>query len=150
MLILSKLRNGGVSETDTPLLCNRLYFNILHFTLEIESGAETAAAAAAGFAGGGGEVAKEVRSGEIGFSGTVRKNNFTAQQGRRRGRGAVGKMRCFAHEGVQNPVAVGRSRAVGAGRGKWRRGWGDEGSAKRGNWFFRPRPDFDTLPEAIL
>ena len=31
--------------------------------------------------GGGGGVTKEVRSGEIGFSGTVRKNNFTAQQG---------------------------------------------------------------------
>jgi len=44
-----------------------LYFNILQFTLEIESGAETAAAAAAGFAGGeagggGGGVTKEVRS----------------------------------------------------------------------------------------
>ncbi len=26
-------------------------------------------------------VTKEVRSGEIGFSGLVRKNNFTAQQG---------------------------------------------------------------------
>jgi len=76
MLILSGLRKGGASETDTPLLCNRLYFNILHFTLEIGSGAETAAAAAAGFAGGGGGVTKEVRSGEIGFSGPVRKNNF--------------------------------------------------------------------------
>jgi len=99
-----------------------LYFNILQFTLEIGSGAGTAVAAAAGFAseawgdeGGampgrrekpaaGRGVTKEVRSGEIGFSGPVRKNNFTAQQGRRR-------------------------------RG------GDEGSAERGNWFFRPRPE---------
>jgi len=67
-----------------------LYFNILQFTLKIGSGAGTTAAAAAGFAGGRGEkaagrwVTKEVRSGEIGFSGPVRKNNFTAQQGRRR------------------------------------------------------------------
>jgi len=67
-----------------------LYFNVLQFTLEIGSGAGTTAAAAAGFAGGRGEMAarrwvtKEVRSGEIGFSGPGRKNNFTAQQGRRR------------------------------------------------------------------
>ncbi len=74
-LILNGLRKRGVSKTDTPLLCNRLYFNILHFTLEIGSGAGTTAAAAAGFAGGwwekaaGRGVTKEVRSGEIGFSG---------------------------------------------------------------------------------
>jgi len=51
-------------------------------------------------------VTKEVRSGEIGFSGPVRKNNFTAQQG---------------------------SLPAGA--------WGDEGSAKRENWFFGHRPE---------
>jgi len=37
-------------------------------------------------------VTKEVRSGEIGFSGPVRKNNFTAQQGRRRGQGVAGEV----------------------------------------------------------
>ena len=36
-----------------------------------------------------GEVTREVRSGEIGFFGPVRKNHFTAQQGRRRS--AVGE-----------------------------------------------------------
>ncbi len=46
MLILSGLNKRGVSKTDTPLLRNRLYFNILHFTLDIGSGAGTAAAAA--------------------------------------------------------------------------------------------------------
>jgi len=73
VLILSGLDKRGASKTDTPLLCNRLYFNILQFTLEIGRGAGTTAAAAAGFAGGG-----------------VR---------------------------------------------------GDEGSAERGNWFFRHRPE---------
>ena len=67
ILILSVLDKRGVSKTGTPLLCTRLYFNILHFTLEIGSGAGTTAAAAAGFAGGGRRVTKEVRSGEIGF-----------------------------------------------------------------------------------
>ena len=59
MLILSRLCKRGVLKTDTPLLRNRLYFNILQFTLnEIGSGAGTTAAAAAGFAGGrdGGEA----------------------------------------------------------------------------------------------
>ena len=42
-------------------------------------------------------MTKEVRSGEIGFSGPVRKNNFTAQQGRRRR--AVGKMGWFCPRG---------------------------------------------------
>ena len=84
MLILSWLCKRGVLKTGTPLLCNRLYFNVLQFTLEIGSGAGTTAAAAAGFAGGGRGVTKEVQSGEIGFFGLVRKNNFTAQQGRRR------------------------------------------------------------------
>ncbi len=95
MLILSWLCKRGVLKTDTPLLRNRLYFNILQFTLKIGSGAGTTAAAAAGFACGerwvtkeerkatGRGVTKEVRSGEIGFFGPVRKNNFTAQQGRR-------------------------------------------------------------------
>ena len=41
ILILSGLRKRGVSKTGTPLLCNRLYFNVLHFTLEIGSGAGT-------------------------------------------------------------------------------------------------------------
>jgi len=41
VLILSWLHKRGVSKTDTPLLRNRLYFNILHFTLEIGSGAGT-------------------------------------------------------------------------------------------------------------
>ena len=36
MLILSWLHKRGVSKTDTPLLRNRLYFNILHFTLDRE------------------------------------------------------------------------------------------------------------------
>ena len=72
MLILSWLCKRGVLKTDTPLSRNRLYFNILQFTLnEIGSGAGTTAAAAAGFAGGGTaaehSVTKEVRSGEIGF-----------------------------------------------------------------------------------
>ena len=87
VLILNGLRKRGVSKTDTPLLCNRLYFNVLQFTLEIESRARTTAAAGAGFAGGRGKMAakrwvtKEVRSGEIGFSGTVRKNNFLRAAG---------------------------------------------------------------------
>ena len=67
VLILSWLHKRGVSKTDTPLLRNRLYFNILHFTLEIGSGA----------------------------------------------------------------------RVLGKGGGAW----GDEGSAERGNWFFRHRPE---------
>ena len=62
VLILSELHKRGVSKTNTPLLRNRLYFNILQFTLEIGSGAGTAAGAAAGFAGGGRWVTKEVRS----------------------------------------------------------------------------------------
>ena len=41
MLILSWLCKRGVLKTDTPLLRNRLYFNILHFTLEIGSSAGT-------------------------------------------------------------------------------------------------------------
>ena len=53
MLILSWLCKRGVSKTDTPLLCNRLYFNILQFTLEIGSGAGTAVG---GTAAGGGEA----------------------------------------------------------------------------------------------
>jgi len=71
---LSWLCKRGVLKTDTPLLRNRLYFNILQFTLKIESGAETAAAAAAGFAGGRGEMAarrgvtKEVRTGKLVFA----------------------------------------------------------------------------------
>ena len=73
VLILSWLDKRGVSKTNTPLLLNRLYFNILHFTLD-GRGAGTTAAAAAGFAGGRGKMAaerwvtKEVRSGggEIG------------------------------------------------------------------------------------
>ena len=71
VLILSGLSERGVSKTDTPLLCNRLYFNVLHFTLKIESRA-----------------------------------------------GAVG--------------------GTGAGGGE---ALGDEGSAERGNWFFRHRPE---------
>ncbi len=51
-------------------------------------------------------VTKEVRSGEIGFSGPVRKNNFTAQQGRRRT--AVGrrgaKPGCCGQKGCQTRV----------------------------------------------
>ena len=39
MLILSWLCKRGVLKTDTPLSRNRLYFNILQFTLEIGSGA---------------------------------------------------------------------------------------------------------------
>ena len=70
------MQRGGVLKTDTPLLRNRLYFNILQFTLnEIGSGAGTTAAAAAGFAGGGRGVTKEVRSGEIGF---CTRSDFTA------------------------------------------------------------------------
>ena len=68
VLILSGLDKRGVSKTDTPLLRNRLYFNVLQFTLEIGSGA----------------------------------------------------------------------RVVGKGDGG---ALGDEGSAERGNWFFRPRPE---------
>ena len=52
VLILSGLCKRGVSKTDTPLSCNRLYFNILQFTLETRSRAGTTVDAAAGFAGG--------------------------------------------------------------------------------------------------
>jgi len=90
VLILSGLDKRGVSKTDTPLLCNRLYFNILHFTLG--RGAGTTAAAAAGFAGGRGEMAAE--------------------------------------RWVTKEVRNGGGKALG-----------DEGSAERGNWFFRPRPE---------
>jgi len=45
-------RRGGVR--------NRLYFNILQFTLKIGSGAGTTAAAAAGFAGGVGKLRRSV------------------------------------------------------------------------------------------
>ena len=68
-LILNGLRKRGVSKIDTPLLRNRLYFNVLQLTLDIGRGAGTTAAAAAGFAGGRGEkaaerwVTEEVRSG---------------------------------------------------------------------------------------
>ena len=50
-LILSVLHKRGVSKTDTPLSRNRLYFNILQFTLDVGRGAGTTAAAAAGLAG---------------------------------------------------------------------------------------------------
>ena len=74
-LILSVLHKRGVSKTDTPLLCKGLYFNILHFTLEIESRAGTAVGGTAAEGKDGGEAL------------------------------------------------------------------GDEGSAERGNWFFRHRPE---------
>ena len=45
-------------------------------------------------------VTKEVRSGEIGFSGPVRKNNFTAQQGSPpAGEVPRAKWGGFAHDG---------------------------------------------------
>jgi len=92
-LILSLLHKRGVSKTDTPLLCKGLYFNILHFMLEIGSGARGWWEKAAGR-----WVTKEVRSGEIGFSGPVRKNNFTAQ------RGSPPAARCRGQKGVVLPM----------------------------------------------
>ena len=62
-LILSWLHKRGVSVFDTPLLCNRLYFNVLQFTLEIESGAGTAVG---GTAAGGGEALGDEGSAERG------------------------------------------------------------------------------------
>jgi len=53
-------------------------------------------------------VTKEVRSGEIGFSGPGRKNNFTAQQGRRRQTGLAA-----AKQGSPPPNRARRRTAVG-------------------------------------
>ena len=63
VLILSGLYKRGVSKTGTPLLCTRLYFNILQFTLEIGSGAGTAVG---GTAAGGGEAWGDEGSAERG------------------------------------------------------------------------------------
>ena len=99
--------------------------------------------------GGGRWVTKEVRSEEIGFSGTVRKNNFTAQQSCRRR--AVGKTGCFCTRSdfIQGTLCINRPQetktaqgpalkirpcalASQEGRGgRRRRALGDEGSAER-------------------
>ena len=66
-----------------------------------------------------GEVTREVRSGEIGFFGPVRKNHFTAQQGRRRS--AVGEKaagRWGTKEGRRRKKAKKREEKQRSGTGR--------------------------------